>query len=80
MMRFIFGAWGIAALFAGFMILGAAQGAIHETEAGLAFLIGTVGLGVAAILEVLTALQGTLAQIHAATAREGAVLTKAAPQ
>ena len=45
--------WGGFAAFYGFMVLAGAKSAIHEIEAGLAFLIATVAIGSAAILDQL---------------------------
>lgn len=52
-MRIILGLWGIVALFSGVALLADARNPISQVEAGIAFLIATVALGAAGIIEEL---------------------------
>jgi hypothetical protein len=60
----LLGIWGLLSFAIGILILMAAQGAIHETEAALAFLIGTVSLASAAQLEMLRDIRRTIKEMH----------------
>jgi putative Mn2+ efflux pump MntP len=43
--------WGVLAGFFGVLVMTTAKTAVHEIEAGLGFLIATVAIGCAAIVE-----------------------------
>lgn len=45
--------WGLCAAAFGMFVLASARSAVHEIEAGIAFLVATVALGLTALLEEL---------------------------
>jgi hypothetical protein len=45
--------WGGLSAFYGFMVLAQAKSAVHEIEAGLGFLIATVAIGCAGIIDAV---------------------------
>lgn len=49
----IWGIWGFLSLALGFVFLIGAKNAIHKIEAGLAFLIATVSLGMGCVVEAV---------------------------
>jgi cobalamin biosynthesis protein CobD/CbiB len=63
-MAAILGIWGMLALLAGFLLLAVAKSAIHEIEAGLAFLIATVAIGTGCIVEAIQDLRKNLKKEH----------------
>jgi|GEM_PF-4966859 len=53
-MRRVFTIWGILSFIVGLMLLAVAKSAVHEIEAGLAFLIATVSFVGVAITSIRT--------------------------
>lgn len=45
--------WGLIAIIYGLLVLAGSKSALHEIEAGIAFLIATVALGCGSIIEAI---------------------------
>jgi hypothetical protein len=52
-MSFVFTIWGIVCFLFGLLVLGNAKSAVHEIEAGIAFLMATLSLGFAAVITAI---------------------------
>lgn len=64
--------WGILAFFIGCLFVAVAKSAIHEIEAGIAFLVATVAIGAGCITQAVQKLQQGERQGNISTAlRQG---------
>lgn len=52
-MSILLAVWGTIAAFVGILLFTIGRSAVHEIEAGLAFLIATVAIGCAGIIEAV---------------------------
>lgn len=50
-MAAMLGIWGMLSFFLGLVLIAGAKSAIHEIEAGIAFLVATVSIGTGCIVE-----------------------------
>ena len=59
MMTFVFALWGVLTASAGVLLLAMATSALHEIEAGIAFIVSTISFVGAALVHGLRAAKGT---------------------